>query len=171
MIFSLYHTPCSAVFFYKLNFMSYFFELLKNNAIFFSIIISGNFSGIDNSQLIGVDHFFPTDSGLFISKYSFGENNFSNVTVILHKELGTVISLQTSDSKYFEHPEYYFGKASEEQIRNPYEMDGEIVKRSKKKLGKFKQFGKLIDVTIFKSSSYGYDISLKITEDATNETN
>lgn len=124
--------------------------------------MSGNFSSIDQSQLAGIDHFFPTDSGLFISKYSFEEDSFTNVTVILHKELGTIISFQTQDSKYFDNPEYYFGKSSEELLKKPYEIDGKKINRSKKDLGIYNQFGKTMRVTIFKSSIYGYSISLKI---------
>jgi hypothetical protein len=142
--------------------MSYFFELLKNNALIFSIIMSGNFASIDNNQLIGIDHFFPTDSGLFIPKYSLGEDTFKNVTVILQKELGTTITFNSSDNKYFENPEIYFGKTSVELIKNSYEIDNTKIERSRKDLGVFNYFGKSVDVTLFKSSSYGCAISLKI---------
>lgn len=124
--------------------------------------MSGNFSSIDHSKLVGIDHFFPTDSGLFISKYSLEEDSFTNVTVILHKELGTIISFQTQDPKYFDNPEYYFGKNSAELVKNPCKIDDKKINRSKKDLGVFKQFGKTMSVTIFKSSSFGYSISLKI---------
>lgn len=124
--------------------------------------MSGNFTSIDHSQMIGVDHFFPTDSGLFISKYSLEEDSFSNVTIILHKELGTKISFQTSDSKYFDNPELYFGNTSEELIKKTYEIEGRKINRSRKDLGDFRQFGKLVTVTIYKSTAYGYSISLTI---------
>lgn len=140
--------------------MNYFFELIKNNAVLLSIIMNGNFSQIDHKQLIEVDHFFPTDSGLIINDYKLGQDTFKSVHIILTKYPSKTISFFTSDSKYFDNPELYFGKSSDEVLKNPYEMSGVKVNRSRKDLGNFNEFGKILEVTIFKSSVYGYCITI-----------
>lgn len=142
--------------------MAQFFTLLKNNALLFSIIMTGNFSQINTSDLKSLDYFFPTDSGLVINNFNLNNENFKMVDITFPKNLRNFITFTTDDSKYYENPEYYFGKNSEELSKNPYEINGRDIKRNRKDLGIFHEFGKDIDVTLYKSSSYGYSISLKI---------
>jgi hypothetical protein len=141
--------------------MEYFFELIKSNAIIFSILITGSFSKIDQNQLNYLDHFFPSDSGLVIKNYNLDNNYFESVDFILTKNYGTLISFHTSDPKYFENPELYFGKSVNEQIKKPFEINGLKVSLSKKQLGDFQAFDNFYTVSIYKSKDFGYTISIR----------
>lgn len=145
--------------------MKYFFELIKNNAIILSIIMGGNLNNINLNNLKGVDYFFPTDSGLVITNYDIGNEHFENVTIIVRDEFNTTINFQTKESKFYENPEVYFGNLTDEIVKKPYELNNIQINRSNINLGDFKHFDKSINVIIFKSSSYGYCISLNLKKD------
>lgn len=143
----------------------YFLELIKKNAILYSVLINGNFSQIDlHSQNIVV----WSDRAIEIKKLSLGEHEFDSVVVVLY---GSFISmeLRTSNARFFTDTKRYFGKDALVRSKKSYLMGNDIVEEEFKDLGTFDGFKGPASATVRHFNIFGYAISLRFYGEKSNQ--
>lgn len=136
--------------------LPYFLALVKKNIILYTVISSGAFLGVDFRD-------YETDvwSDAYIKIKNFklsDEDSFISADIRI-TDFGLYIEFDPNSSKYFDDPKKYFSRDTPIRKRE-YEMFEQQVKSNSKRLGKFENFIRLVDVTLYNSSMYGYRISL-----------
>lgn len=144
----------------------YFLELIKKNAILYSILVNGNFSHVDlRSENVTV----WSDKAIEIKKISLDRDEFDSVMIVLY---GSFISMEfrTSDSKFFTNSKLYFGKDAVVRSKKPYLLDDHVVEEEFKDLGIFTAFTERpVSIIARHSNILNYAISLRFYKDNTNQ--
>ena len=136
-----------------------FLQLIKKNIIIYSIISSGNFAHVD---LKTIEHVVWGDKAIEFKNFELGEHEKFSSVLITFTEIGLCMYFQTEDPKYFTDTKYYFNEDTTVKLNSPYKMDGVLVNHNTKNLGEFKEFDPPVDVSIHKSSVYGYSVNIMI---------
>lgn len=136
--------------------LPYFLALVKKNLILYTIITSNSFANIDFK---GYETDVWNERYMEIKNFKLGpEDAFSDVNIGF-SNLGLQITFKTSNSKYFDFPKKYFNRDSPIRVRN-YEMAELKVNSNSIRLGEYDYFKPPVDVSLTKSTAYGYSISL-----------
>lgn len=134
-----------------------FLELIKKNAILYSILINGNFSQVD---LHAENVVVWSDRAIEIKKISLGQHEFDSVMVVLY---GSFISMEfrTSDGKFFTDTKQYFGKDALVRSKKSYLMGTDVIEEDFKDLGTFSGFKGPASVIVRHSNFFDFTISLR----------
>lgn len=136
--------------------LPYFLALVKKNVILYPFITSGALSGIDFK---GYQTMRLSDCAIDIKNFKLSNEDLFSAVMIGISDLGLHINFSTNSAKYFDDPKKYFSRDTPIRKRE-YEMFEQQVKSNSKRLGEFENFIRLVDVTLYNSSMYGYRISL-----------
>ncbi|MBL0745088.1 hypothetical protein [Chryseolinea lacunae] len=134
-----------------------FLELIKKNAILYSILINGNFAQVDlRSQNVVA----WSDRAIEIKNIRLGEHEFDSVMVVLY---GSFISMEfrTADAKFFNDTKHYFGKDALVRSKKSYLMGNDVIEEEYKDLGTFKGLEGLASAMVRNSNLFGFTISLR----------
>lgn len=145
----------------------YFLELIKKNAILYSIVINGNFSQVDlHSQNVVV----WSDKAIEIKKISLGRDEFDSVMVVLYDSFIS-IEFKTADAKFFTDSKSYFGKDALVRSKKPYLMGNDVVEEEFKDFGTFETFKRPASITVRHFNLFNYTISLRFYGEKVNQKN
>ncbi len=136
--------------------LPYFLALVKKNIILYTFITSGTLSGIDFK---GYETVPLSDYAIEVKNFKLSNEESFNAVMIGVSDLGLHIDFTPVCSKYFDDPQKYFGRDVPLRKRE-YEMFEQQVKSNSKRLGRYENFIRLVDVTLYNSSVYGYRVSL-----------
>jgi hypothetical protein len=135
-----------------------FFEMIKSNAILYSILVNENFLDIE-SKSPNISTW--SNTAIEISKVPFGQDLFDNVLVVLD-ESSIRMDFRTQNPTYFDEPTVYFGIDVPSRFKSPYTMGGRIIEEEYKDLGNFNFLGSVVSVKIRHYNLFGYTINLII---------
>jgi hypothetical protein len=143
----------------------YFLDLIKKNAILYSILINGNFSHVDlRSQNVTV----WSDKAIEIKKVSLGQDKFDSVMIVLYDSFISM-EFRTSDPKFFTDSKLYFGKDALVRSKKPYLLNDNIVEEEFKDIGTFNAFKGPASITVRHFNLFNYTISLRFYGEQTNQ--
>lgn len=137
--------------------MIYFLELIKKNAILYSILINGNFShmGVRSQNVV-----VWSDKAIEIRKVSLGEDEFDSVTIVLYDSFISM-EFRTFNSKFFTDTKAYFEKDVLVRSKKAYAVNNNVVEEEFKDLGIFDAFKGPVSITVRHFNIFNYAISLR----------
>lgn len=150
-----------------------FFQLIKKNAILYSIITTGSLS---NVNLKDTNHIFFSDRAIQFKKFTLGENHVFSFVTLTIDSVHVAIDFTDSNSRYFDSTEYYFGKNSFVDKEKKMNVDGVYITVEEKSLGYYSGFAEQtpsIKAVVKKTGFVDYSVSLRFyfkSSDNANET-
>jgi len=136
----------------------YFLELIKKNAILYSIVLNGNFYEID---LRTANIVVWSDKAIEIKNVTLGSEEFESVMVVLYDSFISM-EFRTSHSKFFIDSKSYFGKDAIVRSKKSYLMGDDVVEEEFKDFGTFDAFtGPASVIVRHFNVFFNYTISLR----------
>jgi hypothetical protein len=145
-------------------YMIVFFEIIKRNAILYSIIMNGGISQLDFADK---NITVWSEKAIEFRNIPCGEDLFESV-VIVDADSFISMDFKTSDPKFFLISELFFGKKGSERLKEPFIWNNTLVEEEFKELDTFHAFDRNVAITIRKSNVFGYTISLRLYSDVNN---
>ena len=141
-----------------------FLDLIRANALLYSIIASGSFSGVD---LKSTNIYMWSENVIELRNFALSESEVFSSVVIRLSDNETNVRFMTTKSGYFDKAKYYFGYETLSTKKNIYLLDGKHVSTETKVLNTnyLLSLSKFVSTTLFKSSLYGYMISMSFGKD------
>lgn len=141
-----------------------FLDLIRTNALLYSIIASGSFSSVD---LKSPDNHIWSEKVIELRNFALSESEVFSSVVIRLSDIETNVRFMTTKSDYFDRAKYYFDYETLSTKNSSYLLDGMHVSTETKVLSSYYLLSpvQVVSTTLFNSSLYGYMISMSFGKD------